>query len=132
MKAFAVLWLIAGTAHADVEVADEIEAVPGAQVAVSLTLSPGAGRTIGPLRIELASTSLTLPRTRYRNKHAADPDAAAPRFDLEIVAPTAGDHELAIDVRYWECRRKTCRPLRFARTVVVRAAVESPVAPSSP
>lgn len=134
----AVWFASAGAASADewdVRVPDEITVAPGDAAAVSLTLAPGGGRTIStdaPIRISLDSETLTLPRKRYGRKQAADPGAEAPRFDLRLVAPTAGDHELTVEVRAWVCARKTCRPMRTSRTVIIRAAPPTPVQPSSP
>lgn len=137
MKALLVLLLLGSTAAAapwDVRMPDEVSAVPGEVVAVSVTISPGAGRTIstaGPIRISLRSETLTLPRRRYGRKQAEDPGAEAPRFELRLTAPTAGDHELTVEVRAWVCRKKTCAPVHETRTVTVRAApVTPPPAPT--
>lgn len=131
-----VFWASAARADGlDVRVPDEVAAAPGELATVSLTLAPGDGRTIstdGPIRISLASETLTIPRSRLGRRHAADPDADAPRFELRMVAPTAGDHELTVAIRVWLCGPRTCRPVRETRTVKVRAALPTPSEPSSP
>jgi hypothetical protein len=108
----------------EVRLPAEVEAAAARAGAASLTILGRGGRVVssdGPVRIDVASASLQLPRTRYDRRHAADPAADAPRFDLRFTAPDAGDHELAVSVRFWVCGPRTCRPVRVSRTVVVRA-----------
>ncbi len=138
LAAVALLLLGGSAARADgldVRLPDEVVTAPGELATVSLTLAPGDGRTIsteGPVRISLASETLTIPRHRLGRRHAADPDADAPRFDLRVVAPTAGDHELTVAIRAWLCGARTCRPVRETRTVKVRAAQPTPPEPTLP
>ena len=92
--------------------------------AVSVTVAPATGRTISsdaPLRLELTTTGdgLVLPRRRFLRKDAADPAADAPRFDVKVRGRAAGDHALAIEARFWLCRRKTCTPIVARRTVTL-------------
>jgi hypothetical protein len=92
--------------------------------AVSVTVAPSAGRTISaeaPLRLELIITDdgLGLPRRRLLRKDAADPAAEAPRFDVKVRARAAGEHALAIEARFWLCRRRTCRPVVARRMVTL-------------
>jgi hypothetical protein len=116
----------------EVRIPDTVDVVVEVAATVSLTVTPGNGRTIsrdGPLRVALASDTLTLPRRRYGRDHAVDPAADAPRLELKLTAPAAGDHALAIDVAFWLCGPKACRPVRVRRTVTVRAAPPAPPAP---
>jgi len=113
-----------------IAVPETIELVAGRTEAVSLTIAPEPGYTIsrtGPLRIALSAEpagALELPRRRYHRAHAADRLASAPRFDLAVRAVQPGRHRLAIDVLFWLCRGRVCRPVRAARAVAidVRAA----------
>jgi hypothetical protein len=111
-------------------VPDTLELIAGRTEAVSLTIAPEPGYAIsrtGPLRIALSAEpagALELPRPRYHRGHAADRLADAPRFDLAVRGVRPGRHRLAIDVLFWLCRGRTCRPVSAARevTVIVRAA----------
>lgn len=113
----------------ELRVADQLDVVVDTSTTLSLTIAGLDGRTVsrdGPIRVEVSSETLKLPRLRYQRRQAADPAAEAPRFDLKVAAPAAGDHQLAIDVRFWLCAAKTCRPVRTRRTVTVRAAAAAP------
>jgi hypothetical protein len=117
-------------ARYELRLPDAVEVEPAVASTVSLTIAGTGGRTIskdGPIRVELSSPTLTLPRTRYERRHAADPAAETPRFDLKFTAPAAGDHELILSLRFWICGAKTCRPVRTSKTITVRAA--APAAP---
>lgn len=101
----------------------------GGTGAVSVTVAASAGRTIsadGPLRLELTTSGdgVSLPKRRLLRKDAADPAADAPRFDVKVRARVAGTHDLAIEARFWLCRRKTCAPIVARRTVTL--AVPAP------
>jgi hypothetical protein len=102
----------------------------GAQAAISLTIVPAAGRTVshdGPVRVDLApGDGLGVTRRRYVRRDAADPAADAPRFDLKVKGTAAGDHALEVDVRFWLCGAKVCRPVRAKRTIVVHVAAPAP------
>src|SRR5262245_33494458 len=118
MKAIlvAVLLAIAAPARADdweVRVDEAADVTAGDNATVSLTIAGLGGRVVskdGPVRVALASKTLKTPRVRYERRQAADPAADAPRFDLKFSAPEAGDHELALDVRFWLCGKRSCRP----------------------
>jgi hypothetical protein len=105
---------------------DEVAAVAGAPVVVSLTVVPPAGRTVssdGPVLVELAlPDGLSATRRRYARRDAADPAADAPRFELKLRAVTAGEHAVRVAVRAWLCGKKVCRPVRAERVVVVTVA----------
>jgi hypothetical protein len=103
----------------------------GAQTAISFTIAPVAGRTVshdGPVRVDLATDEgLIATRKRYARRDAADPAADAPRFDLKVKGIAAGDHTLDVDVHFWLCGARTCRPVRAQKTLIVHVA-----APPSP
>jgi hypothetical protein len=137
-----VLVTIAGTARAQSDAAYELRAadatvVVGAPAAISLTIAPAAGKIVshdGPVRVELSTDDgLALAKRRYARKDAADPAADAPRFELKLKALAAGDHAIELDVRFWLCGAKVCRPVRAKRTVVVHvAAAPAPDAGAAP
>jgi hypothetical protein len=104
--------------------------------AASLTIAPEPGYTIsrtGPLRVALAAepeAGLELPRRRYQRSHAADRLAEAPRFDLAVRGASAGRYRLTVDILFWLCRGRSCRPVRVARAVDVEVRAAPP--PPSP
>lgn len=117
------------TADHQISVPESVAAEPGVATSVSLTVAAKPGYTIsrdGPLIIDIAGDGLTLPKRRYRRSDAADARAADPRFDIKLTAPNPGDHALAIDARFWICRRRTCRPIRENLTVAIKAAPKPP------
>ena len=103
---------------------------PGSQ---TLTLTPLRGRRIsrdGPLLIDVVvdpAEGLKLTRTRLRLRDAVDPEAHAPRFEIPLVGERPGSYQLELDIRFWICARRTCRPVRERR----RAPVEV-VGPKAP
>lgn len=98
--------------------------------AISVALVPSAGRTVsaaGPVRLAIeAPDAIGVPRRRFARKDAADPAADAPRFDVKLKARAAGDHTVTVDVRFWLCGQRVCRPVSTSRTVVVH--VPAPMA----
>jgi hypothetical protein len=135
IRALVIVALAAGTARADdweVRVPAEAEVTAASAATVSLTIAGLRGKVIskdGPIRIELSSPTLELPQPRYERRHAADPAADAPRFDLALVANDAGDHELTIAIRFWVCGARACTPVRTSRTVAVKAPPPQVAAP---
>lgn len=113
----------------ELRVGSELTVEQGASGAISVAIVPAAGRTIsadGPVRVAVtAPDGVGLPRRRYTRKDAADPAADAPRFDIRVKAREPGDHAVALDVRFWLCGSRVCRPITATRTVTVR--VPSPV-----
>ena len=113
-----------------------VEARPGVEGAVSLTIAPHAGYSIdrdGPLLVRVSvepGEGLELPRAHYRRADAADALAEAPRFDLRYRPVTAGDYSLRIEARFWVCRRYTCRGAHETRQVAIH--VTEPPPPSPP
>jgi hypothetical protein len=111
---------------------EQIELAAGQGGEVSLTIAPQAGYTIsrsGPLRVSLSAQpvdAVELPRRRYQRAHAADRLAEAPRFDLAVRGVRPGRHRLAIDVLFWVCRGRTCRPIRAERAVAIEVRPAAP------
>ncbi len=107
----------------ELRVAAEMTVEVGATSALSVAIVPAAGRTIsadGPVRVAVTvPVELGLPRRRYARKDAADPAADAPRFDIKVKAREPGDHAVALDVRFWLCGSRVCRPITVTRTVTV-------------
>jgi len=125
-----------GPARADEDAGYEIRVatattVPlGASSALSVTIAPSGSRTIsadGPVRVSVdAPAALGLPRRRYARRDAADPAAEAPRFDVKVKAKEAGDHPVSLDLRFWLCGPRVCRPIATRRTVVVHVPAPAP------
>lgn len=123
-------------AHADepgyeLRVVDEVALELGATGSISVAIVPAAGRTVsgdGPVRVAVsAPDGVGLPRRRYARKDAADPAADAPRFDVRLRAREPGDHAVELDVRFWLCGARVCRPITATRTVLARVAAPPPV-----
>ena len=115
----------------EVRVASDVTIDLGANGAISVALVPSNGRTIsadGPVRLAVsAPDGLGLPRRRYARKDAADPAADAPRFDVRVKAREPGDHAVALDVRFWLCGSRVCRPITTTRTVTVHVPAPIPI-----
>lgn len=113
----------------ELRIASELSVEQGANANISVAIVPTAGRTIsadGPVRLAItAPDGIGLPRRRYARKDAADPAADAPRFDVRVKAREPGDHAVALDIRFWLCGSRVCRPVAATRTVTVR--VPAPV-----
>lgn len=135
-----LLFVIALTAHAadppeyELKTGGAVEVVTGAKGSASLTIVPAAGRRVdtgAPVTLRLAVTpanGLELARKRFALADAADPRADAPRFDLPFTAAQAGSYQIVVDVRFWICAAKTCRPVREQATIDV--TVTAPAAPT--
>ena len=96
--------------------------------------SAGAKLTLGAVeratdRFVPQDDGVALAKKRYARKDAADPAADAPRFDLKLHATAAGDHALEVDVRFWLCGAKVCRPVRAHRTITVHATAPAAAPP---
>jgi len=116
----------------EIQVPDSAELELGEPGAVSLTLAPEAGYAISkdaPIAIALTvtpETGLGLPMRRYTRKHAADARAESPRFDLAARGTAAGQYTLGIDIRFWVCAKKTCRPVAEQRKVQITVVTPPP------
>lgn len=108
----------------------------GARGAQTLTITPLRGRRIsgdGPLSIAVVvdpPTGLTLPRPRLRLRDAVDPKAEAPRFEIQLAGEKAGTYQLEIDIRFWICAKRTCRPVRERRRVTAEVVAPPPPPPT--
>jgi hypothetical protein len=120
----------------ELRVATELTIEQGASSAISVAIVPAAGRTIspdGPVRLAVtAPDALGLPRRRYARKDAADPAADAPRFDVRVKAREPGDHAVALDIRFWLCGSRVCRPITATRTVTVHVPAPAPPIDAAP
>ncbi len=107
----------------EVRIAAEQTIELGATGAISVAIVPSPGRSIspdGPIRLAAdAGEGLALPRRRFFRRDAADPAADVPRFDVRVKARAAGDHAVTLELRFWLCQVKTCRPIALRREVVV-------------
>jgi len=139
--AIAVALAACGAARADeqgyeLRVTSELTVEPGASAAISVAIVPGAGRTVsgdGPVRVAVsAPDAISLPRRRYTRKDAADPAADAPRFDVRLKAREPGDHAVALDVRFWLCGSRVCRPVAATRSVTVHVPAPVPIDAAPP
>ncbi|GAB4558657.1 MAG: hypothetical protein Tsb0020_03880 [Haliangiales bacterium] len=102
-------------------------AAPG-EGSFSLTIAPRPGYRVSadaPLIIAAEvvdeATGLVLRRQRYRRRHAADPRAAAPRFDIGYRVAQPGRYQVQLELTLWVCARRTCRPVRASRVVEIDA-----------
>jgi hypothetical protein len=120
----------------ELRVATELTIEQGASSAISVAIVPAAGRTVspdGPVRLAVtAPEALGLPRRRYARKDAADPAADAPRFDVRVKAREPGDHAVALDIRFWLCGSRVCRPITATRTVTVHVPAPAPPIDAAP
>jgi hypothetical protein len=120
----------------ELRVATELTIEQGASSAISVAIVPAAGRTIspdGPVRLAVtAPDALGLPRRRYARKDAADPAADAPRFDVRVKAREPGEHAVALDIRFWLCGSRVCRPITATRTVTVHVPAPAPPIDAAP
>ena len=81
----------------------------------------------GPVIVDLSpADGLIVPKRRYQRADAADQQAEDPRFDLGFRADEAGDYRLGIELRFWICADRTCRPVREKRSVAVRVKAPPP------
>ena len=117
------------------ELPERLTVERGASGAISLTIAPAQGHVVsrdGPVRIDISAvpdSGLELTKSRYSRAESVDADAAAPRFDLAFVAALPGGYAVAIEVRFWICGSRTCRPVRESRTVDVAVEEVAPPAP---
>lgn len=120
----------------DIRVPKTVSVVVGSRGSVSVTIRPKGRFRIsrrGGVRIDVSvapSTGLGLTRTRYRRRHAADPRADSPRFDIRYRPTKSGSYQLKLALAFWVCGRHTCRPIRTTRAVTVSVSTKKPTPPS--
>jgi hypothetical protein len=128
-------------AHADdpgyeLRVAPEITIELDGSAALSVAIVPASGRTVsaaGPVRVAVeAPDAIGVPRRRYARKDAADPAADAPRFDVKLRARAAGEHTVTLDVRFWLCGKRVCRPVSTSRALTVHVPAPAPPIDAAP
>lgn len=131
MRAALAVLLIASPAVAqrepgwDLRVAERVELTAGATAPLALAIAVDRGLTVSkdaPVIIDVApEAGVTAKKRRLGRGDAVDPEADAPRFAIALRGDAAGEHKLAIRVRFWLCGGKTCRPIdvRRAATAVV-------------
>jgi hypothetical protein len=118
----------------EIRFAKQLDLEPRSEGIVSLTIVPDREFSIsqdGPVSVRVdRSKSLATGRKKYSRKHAADSRAQSPRFDLKMRSTAQeGRFEVKLDIRFWLCRKQTCRPVRSKHTSTV--VVASPPAPES-
>ena len=126
----ALLLLLAAPAAAapgwELRVPDRIEVAQGASEVLPIAIAVDRGLTVSrdaPVIIDLApEAGASVRRRRLGRPEAVDPGADAPRFTVAIKGESAGDHAIAIRVRFWLCAAKTCRPIDVRRTAQVAVA----------
>jgi len=102
----------------------------GEERAISLTLFPKTGYSIskdGPIEVRLRPEDhLEVHRNHYERSDAADPGAEAPRFEIRVRTASPGRYRLGVEIRFWLCRKRTCRPIHRELEVAVVAAEPAP------
>jgi hypothetical protein len=114
-----------------------VEATPtlvGERGAVSLTIAAEPGHAIsreGPLRITVTlPTGASTTKRRYVRADAADARADNPRFDLRYRIDAAGEYTMNVQLSFWVCATRSCRPVSVQRSATVRGVDAATVAPS--
>lgn len=121
----------AGDDH-DIALSAGERAPVGERRALSVAVTPRPGFEISrdaPLIIDLRvepAAGLALGKRRYRRADAADPQAAAPRFDLAYRGDAPGRYTVTAELRFWVCARRTCRPVHALREATIEITGEAP------
>ncbi len=107
-------------------------AIVGERHTLSLQINPAPKRSIstdGPLKVSLSvapATGLTLEKTILRRADATPNEAGAAtgvHFAVGFTAIKPGRYQLDLDIRFWLCGRRTCRPVREHRQVEITIAL---------
>jgi hypothetical protein len=135
--------LVAGTAHLveaqpqpgwEVRVPERVELAEGSSGTLAISLAIDRGLTVSrdaPVILDLdVPRGVTVRRRRLGRDDAVDPEADAPRFAIPVRADAAGDHAVAIRLRFWLCGKQVCRPIDVRRTTTIAIAPASPAEPS--
>jgi hypothetical protein len=133
----AAILLIAGTASAapgwEVRIPDRVEVAQGASAQLAIAIAVDRGLTVSkdaPVIIDLVpEAGAVVKKRRLGRPEAVDPGADAPRFTVVVKGEAAGDHALAIRVRFWLCAAKTCRPIDVKKTAQVAVTTTTPPPP---
>ena len=143
--AAAVIAIAAGVAAADpapapgweVRIPDKLDVPAGSAGTLPIAISVDRGLVISrdaQLIVDLdpsagsGSGGLLIKRRRLGRADAVDPEADEPRFAVPVRADAeaAGDHAVAVRVRFWLCGSRVCRPIDVQRKVAVSVALPTP------
>ena len=109
---------------------ERIEVAQGASEMLPIAIAVDRGLTVSkdaPVIIDLVpEAGATVKRRRLGRSEAVDPGADAPRFTVAVKGDAAGDHAIAIRVRFWLCAAKTCRPIDVNKVAQVAVTTATP------
>ncbi len=109
---------------------ERVEVAQGAVATLPIAIALDRGLTVSkdaPVIIDLApEAGATVKRKRLGRGEAVDPGADAPRFTVPVKGEAAGDHAIAIRVRFWLCAAKTCRPIDVKKVAQVAVTAAAP------
>lgn len=118
----------------DVRVAERVELAGGATGPLSVAIAVDRGLTVSrdaPVIVDVApDAGVTAKKRRLGRGDAVDPDADAPRFAVALRGDAAGEHKVAVRVRFWLCGGASCKPIDVRRSAV--AAVSAPLDEKKP
>ena len=109
---------------------ERIAIAQGASGMLPIAIAVDRGLTVSkdaPVIIDLLpEAGVTIRKRRVGRGEAVDPGADAPRFMVPVKGDAAGDHAIAIRVRFWLCAAKTCRPIDVKKTAQVAVTTVDP------
>jgi hypothetical protein len=118
----------------ELRIPERVELTTGTSGTLPITITIDRGRTISKdagITIDLAPEGgVSVKKRRLGRGDAVDPEADAPRFAVPVRAEAAGDFALEVELRFWLCGQKVCRPIEARRRVIV--AVTTPAPPPAP
>jgi hypothetical protein len=75
-----------------------------------------------PLKVRFESSGLTIEKTTFSRKDAANPGAQAPRFESAFVAPSLGTKEATASFDFFICSDSAC--VKQSRTLSIPVTVK--------
>ena len=109
---------------------ERVEVAQGASAVLPIAIAVDRGLTVSkdaPVIIDLVpEAGAVVKKRRLGRPEAVDPGADAPRFVVNVKGEGAGDHAIAIRVRFWLCAAKTCRPIDVKKLAQVAVTTASP------
>lgn len=130
----AVALLVASPAAAqrepgwDVRVAERVELASGATGPLAVAIAVDRGLTVSrdaPVIVDVVpEAGVTAKKRRLGRGDAVDPEADAPRFAIALRGDVAGEHKLAVRVRFWLCGGASCKPIDVRRAAVAVVAAD--------